>query len=70
MVWILHPDLNFTTSYSKYKGPHKFTYYTGVDIMDAWLEEWLETLSAEWDEEEKKEKNRASAVRRFLHLVK
>lgn len=38
--------------------------------MDAWLEEWLETLSAEWDEEEKKEKNRASAVRRFLHIVK
>ena len=39
-------------------------------MMDAWLEEWLNTLSEEWDEVEKKEKNRASAVRRFLQIVK
>ncbi len=70
MVWILHLDLNFTTFQSKYKQPQKFTNYTGCDMMDAWLEEWLNTLSEEWDEEEKKEKNRASAVRRFLQIVK
>ncbi len=39
-------------------------------MMDAWLEEWLDTLSAEWDREEEKEKRRASAVRRFLQIVK
>ncbi|MEE3082859.1 MAG: hypothetical protein VX320_02060 [Candidatus Thermoplasmatota archaeon] len=70
MVWILHLDLNFTTFQSKYEWLQQFTNYTGSDMMDAWLEEWLETLSAEWDEEEKKEKNRASAVRRFLQIVK
>ena len=69
-MWIIHLDLNFTTFQSKYYGVQQFTNYTGVIMMDAWLEEWLDTLSAEWDREEEKEKRRASAVRRFLQIVK
>ncbi len=50
MVWKLHLGINITTPQSKYNRQHGLLSTLGGGLhMDAWLQNWIDELDAEYE---------------------